>query len=67
MLTREDLEAISQLMDAKMAAQKKEIIREVGVLIENEVTPKFNLLAEGQEDILRRMPSEATWTSPTGV
>ena len=47
MLTREDLEAISQLMDAKMAAQKKEIIREVGVLIENEVTPKFNLLAEG--------------------
>ncbi len=58
MLTREDLEAISQLMDAKMAAQKKEIIRKVGVLIENEVTPKFNLLAEGQEDILRRMPSE---------
>lgn len=41
-----------------LSQQKREIMREVGVLIENEVTPKFNLLAEGQEDILRRMPSE---------
>ena len=41
-----------------LSQQKREIMQEVGVLIENEVTPRFNLLAEGQEDILRRMPDE---------
>lgn len=69
MLEEKDLQAIAQLMqDMKkeiigetnelLAQQKREIMQEVGVLIENEVTPKFNLLAEGQEEILRRMPSE---------
>ncbi len=65
MLEEKDLQAIAQLMqgmedriDQKLARQKREIMQEVGVLIENEVTPKFNLLAEGQEEILRRMPSE---------
>lgn len=65
MLEEKDLQAIAQLMkgmedriDQKLAQQKKEIMQEVGVLIENEVTPRFNLLAEGQEEILRRMPSE---------
>jgi len=73
MLEEKDLQAIAQIMDSrigesekrmasmidqKLSQQKREIMREVGVLIENEVTPKFNLLAEGQEDILRRMPSE---------
>ena len=69
MLEEQDLQAIAQLMqDMKkeiigetnelLAQQKREIMQEVGVLIENEVTPKFNLLAEGQEEILRRMPSE---------
>ncbi len=65
MLEEKDLQAIAQLMkgmedriDQKLAQQKREIMQEVGVLIENEVTPRFNLLAEGQEDILRRMPNE---------
>ena len=69
MLEEKDLQAIAQLMqDMKkeiigetnelLAQQKREIMQKVGVLIENEVTPKFNLLAEGQEEILRRMPSE---------
>ena len=65
MLEEKDLQAIAQLMqgmedriDQKLAQQKKEIMQEVGVLIENDVTPRFNLLAEGQEEILRRMPSE---------
>lgn len=65
MLEEKDLQAIAQLMQGmedrinqKLARQKREIMQEVGVLIENEVTPKFNLLAEGQEEILRRMPSE---------
>lgn len=69
MLEEKDLQAIAQLMQGikkeiigetneLLAQQKREIMQEVGVLIENEVTPKFNLLAEGQEEILRRMPSE---------
>lgn len=73
MLEEKDLQAIRAIMkdevaeserrmermvDQKLAQQKREIMQEVGVLIENEVTPKFNLLAEGQEEILRRMPSE---------
>ena len=69
MLEEQDLQAIAQLMqdmnkeiigetNELLAQQKREIMQEVGVLIENEVTPKFNLLAEGQEEILRRMPSE---------
>ena len=73
MLEEKDLQAIAQIMDQKLAQQKREIMgetkellsqqkremyEEMGVLIENEVTPKFNLLAEGQEDILHRMPSE---------
>ena len=88
MLEEKDLQAIAQIMDQKLAQQKREIMgetkellsqqkreimgetkellsqqkreimQEVGVLIENEVTPRFDLLAEGQEDILRRMPNE---------
>lgn len=69
MLEEKDLQAIAQLMQGMkkeiigetnelLTQQKREIMQEVGVLIENEVTPKFNLLAEGQEEILRRMPSE---------
>lgn len=56
------LEAIGQMMDAKLAQQKAEILDEathrMKILLDTEVTAKFNLLAEGQEDILRRMPSE---------
>lgn len=69
MLDEKDLQAIAQLMsamedriDEKLVRQKKEILDEathrMKVLLDAEVTPKFNLLAEGQEDILRRMPSE---------
>ncbi len=69
MLEEKDLQAIAQLMsamegriDEKLARQKREILDEathrMKVLLDAEVTPKFNLLAEGQEDILRRMPSE---------
>lgn len=56
------LEAIGQMMDAKLAQQKAEILDEathrMKVLLDAEVAAKFNLLAEGQEDILRRMPNE---------
>lgn len=64
MLEEKDLQAIAQLMkgmegriDQKLAQQKKEIMQEVGVLIENEVTPRFNLLAEELDTIKERLPA----------
>ena len=38
-----------------MADQKEQIIHEVKVLIEADVMPKFNLLADGQAAILEKM------------
>ena len=66
MLDEKDLQAIAQLMDAKLEKQKQEIktelrqelMQDVKVLLDTEVTSKLNLLAEGIEDIQRRMPSE---------
>ena len=65
MLDERDLQAIAELMqgmearfDQKLAQQRKEIMHDVKVLLDTEVTTKFNLLAEGIEDIQRRMPSE---------
>jgi len=58
----EKLSALEGRIDEKLARQKRELLDEathrMKVLLDAEVTPKFNLLAEGQEDILRRMPSE---------
>ena len=54
MLDEKDLHAIAQLM----AQQRKDIMQDLKVLLDTEVTTKFNLLAEGIEDIQRRMPSE---------
>ena len=49
-MTKEDLQQISDLMDMKFQEQKREIIREftanMNIIIESEVTPKFNLLAD---------------------
>lgn len=62
MLEEKDLQAIAQLMqgmedriDQKLAQQNKEIMQEVGVLIENEVTPRFNLLAENQQSMMEKL------------
>ena len=54
MLDEKDLQAIAQLM----AQQRRDIMQDVKTLLDTEVQTKFNLLAEGQEEILRRMPSE---------
>lgn len=60
MLDEKDLQAIAALMDSKMAQQKKEIINEVKVLMEADVMPKFNLLADGIKAINEKMiPAEA--------
>ena len=62
MLEEKDLQAIAQLMkgmedriDQKLAQQKKEIMHEVGVLNENEVTPRLNLLAENQQSMMEKL------------
>lgn len=52
------LEALGQMMDAKWAQQKQEIVHEMKVLLDAEFTPKFNLLAENQDEILRQMPTD---------
>lgn len=61
MLDEKDLQAIAQLMDQKMAQQKKEIIGEVGVIMDSKIResesrmmvmmesyfdPKFQALSE---------------------
>ena len=43
---------MAQLMDAKLAQQKQDIMHDVKVLLDTEVTTRFNLLAEGQQAIM---------------
>ena len=50
--------AMETRIDQKMEKQKQDIMHDVKILLDTEVTTRFNLLAEGQEDILRRMPDE---------
>jgi len=63
MLEEKDLQAIAQMMkgmedriDQKLAKQQQEILdestRRMKLLLDTEVQTKFNLLAEGQRDIL---------------
>lgn len=58
MVDKELLEAIGQMMDAKLAQQRKEIMQDVKTLLDSEFIPRFNLLAENQDEILRRVPTE---------
>lgn len=55
MLDEKDLQAIAKLMDVKLTRQKQEIMHEAGALIEADVLPKFNLLADGQKLIREQM------------
>lgn len=62
MLDEKDLQAIAQLMagveqrmDQKLAQQKREIIGEVKVLIEADVMPKFDLLADGLKAVNEKL------------
>ena len=68
MLEEKDLQAIAQLMqgmedriDQKLARQKEEILDEathrMKVLLDTEVTTKFNLLAEELDAIKERLPA----------
>lgn len=51
MLDREDLQAIAQLIDQRISESENRM----KVLIDQEVTPKFNLLAENQSIILEKL------------
>ena len=59
MLEEKDLLAISQILDAKLAQQKEEIlteaVREMRVLLDAEVKPQFNLLAEELQIIREKL------------
>lgn len=55
MLDEKDLQAIAQLMDAKLSTTRKELMQDVVVLMDAEFTPKFNILAEGQQSILEKL------------
>lgn len=70
MLEEKDLQAIAQLMDSRigesekrmdqrLAQQKQEILDEstqrMKILLDTEVTPKFNLLAENQKIMLDKL------------
>ena len=51
MLDKEDLQAIQALIDAS----EKRMTHQMKVLLDAEVTPKFNLLADGQAGIVERL------------
>ena len=57
-MTKEDLQQIRELLqeqeertNMRMSELKQDFIRCMNVIIESEVTPKFNLLADGQNQI----------------
>ena len=59
MLEEKDLQAIAEMMqgmesriDQKLARQRQDIMHDVKVLLDTEVTTRFNLLAEGQQAIM---------------
>lgn len=62
MLDEKDLQAIAEMMkgmesriDQKLEKQKQDIMHDVKVLLDTEVTTRFNLLAEGQQTILEKL------------
>lgn len=61
MLDEKDLQAIAQLLSQQKQEIKtelrQELMHDVKILIDADITPKFNLLAENQELLLERVPS----------
>jgi hypothetical protein len=54
---------MAKLMDQRLAQQKQEILDEstqrMKILLDTEVTPKFNLLAENQKIMLDKLPPKS--------
>lgn len=51
MLDERDLQAISELIDGKLAASEERMKQYVDLIMENEVRPNFRLLAEGHKTL----------------
>lgn len=51
MLDEKDLQAIAALMDSKIKESEDRMAGLMKVVMENEVTPKFNMLAEMLSDL----------------
>ena len=56
MVDKELLEAIGQMMDAKLAQQRKEIMQDVKALLDTDVQTRFNLLAEDLDILKEKLP-----------
>ena len=60
-LILQELQKINSRLDGieqRFPQQRKEIIQDVKTLLDSDFTPRFNLLAENQDEILRRVPTE---------
>ena len=60
-LILQELQKINSRLDRieqRFPQQRKEIMQDVKTLLDSEFTPRFNLLAENQDEILRRVPTE---------
>ena len=60
-LILQELQKINSRLDSieqRFPQQRKEIMQDVKTLLDSEFTPRFNLLAENQDEILRRLPTE---------
>ena len=60
-LILQELQKINSRLDGieqRFPQQRKEIMQDVKTLLDSEFTPRFNLLAENQDEILRRVPTE---------
>ena len=56
-LILQELQKINSRLDSieqRFPQQRKEIMQDVKTLLDSEFTPRFNLLAENQDEILRR-------------
>ena len=51
----ESEERMTGRMDQKLAEQKQDLIQCMNVVIESEITPRFNLLADGIKDIQEKL------------
>ena len=60
-LILQELQKINSRLDSieqRFPQQRKEIMQDVKTLLDSEFIPRFNLLAENQDEILRRVPTE---------
>jgi hypothetical protein len=55
MLEEKDLQAIAQLMERQKQEILDETTQRMKVLLDTEVTPKFNLLAENQSIMMEKL------------